>query len=313
MASTSTSTHNLTSYLRALVQAKQSTLCVSADVTSASEMLQLADTVGPSTVVFKTHADMHAGWDSDPERGTGAQLASLARHHRFLIFEDRKFADIGFTVQQQYTAGDYRICDWAHIVNAHVLPGPDMIRALALEAADWKEGHHHHHDRESAPSGEIANLAAGDPCKTPLRHIPEPPQDRALLLLAQMTSVGNLLDADYTAACVDMARQQLDFVMGFIALGPLNAEPDDDFMVMTPGCALSPEESLDGSEFAGGDALGQQYVTPQELMRRGCDVIIVGLGICNAADPAAKAEQYRLVAWKAYQERLGESGRSSLE
>ncbi|KAB2572367.1 Orotidine 5'-phosphate decarboxylase [Lasiodiplodia theobromae] len=297
MTSTSTTTHNLTTYLRSLVQAKQSTLCVSADVTSATEMLKLADTVGPSTVVFKTHADMHAGWNSDPERGTGAQLASLARRHRFLIFEDRKFADIGFTVQQQYTAGDYRICDWAHIVNAHVLPGPDMIRALALEAADWKDDHNREPQRRSGP---------GD-AKTPLHDIPEPPQDRALLLLAQMTSVGNLLDADYTAACVAMARQQLDFVMGFIALNPLNSEPDDDFVVMTPGCALSPEESLDGSEFAGGDPLGQQYVTPQELMRRGCDIIIVGLGICNAADPAAKAEQYRQVAWKAYQERLGKS------
>lgn len=297
MASTSTTTHNLTTYLRSLVQAKQSTLCVSADVTSATEMLKLADTVGPSTVVFKTHADMHAGWNSDPERGTGAQLASLARRHRFLIFEDRKFADIGFTVQQQYTAGDYRICDWAHIVNAHVLPGPDMIRALALEAAGWKDDHNREPQRRSGP---------GD-AKTPLHDIPEPPQDRALLLLAQMTSVGNLLDADYTAACVAMARQQLDFVMGFIALNPLNSEPDDDFVVMTPGCALSPEESLDGSEFAGGDPLGQQYVTPQVLMRRGCDIIIVGLGICNAADPAAKAEQYRQVAWKAYQERLGKS------
>ncbi|KAK0654241.1 Orotidine 5'-phosphate decarboxylase [Lasiodiplodia hormozganensis] len=306
MASTSTTTHNLTTYLRSLVQAKQSTLCVSADVTSAAEMLKLADTVGPSTVVFKTHADMHAGWDPDPTHGTGAQLASLARRHRFLIFEDRKFADIGFTVQQQYTAGDYRICDWAHIVNAHVLPGPDMIRALALEAADWKEDHHNREpQRRSGPD---------DPGKTPpLRDIPEPPQDRALLLLAQMTSVGNLLDADYTAACVAMARQQLDFVMGFIALNPLNSEPNDDFVVMTPGCALSPEESLDGSEFAGGDPLGQQYVTPQELMRRGCDIIIVGLGICNAADPAAKAEQYRQVAWKAYQERLGNPEKSSLK
>lgn len=309
MASTSTTTQNLTSYLRILVQAKQSTLCVSADVTSASEMLQLADTVGPSTVVFKTHADMHAGWDPDPERGTGAQLASLARRHRFLIFEDRKFADIGFTVQQQYSAGDYRIRDWAHVVNAHVLPGPDMIRALALEAADWKEDHH-----QSAPPIASSLPAVDRPGKTsPLRDIPEPPQDRALLLLAQMTSVGNLLDADYTAACVDMARQQLDFVMGFIALGPLNSEPDDDFVVMTPGCALSPEESLDGSEFAGGDPLGQQYVTPQELMRRGCDIIIVGLGICNAADPAMKAEQYRQVAWKAYQERLGNSQKSASE
>ncbi|KAF2143948.1 uncharacterized protein K452DRAFT_285989 [Aplosporella prunicola CBS 121167] len=282
----------ITQYLRTLIQAKKSTLCVSADVTSAAAMLSLADTVGPSIVVFKTHADMHTGWNADPEHGTGPQLAALARRHRFLIFEDRKFADIGFTVQQQYAAGDYRILDWAHIVNAHVLPGPDMIRALALEATKWKE------QQPALKSDETMPFA------TPYQNIAEPPNDRALLLLAQMTSAGNLLDASYTETCTTIARQQRDFVMGFIALGPLNWEPEDDFVVMTPGCALPLEESLDGSEFAGSDPLGQQYITPQELMLRGSDIIIVGTGICNAKDPAAKAEQYRRVAWEAYENRI---------
>ncbi|EOD47677.1 putative orotidine 5 -phosphate decarboxylase protein [Neofusicoccum parvum UCRNP2] len=282
-------THHLTRYLRTLILAKRSTLCVSADVTSAAEMLSLAHAVGPSIVVFKTHADIHAGWDADPQHGTGAQLAAIARRHRFLIFEDRKFADIGFTAQLQYAAGDYRIVEWAHITNAHVVSGPDMVRALSLTAAAWTE---------RQPEGD----AEREPC--PAVDIEPPPAERALLLLAQMSSADNLLDAKYTAACASIARRFQGFVMGFIALGPLDAAPGDDFVVMTPGCALPPHESLDQSEFPGGDALGQQYVTPQELMSRGCDVIIVGTGICNAADPVAKAEQYRKAAWDAYRERL---------
>lgn len=43
---------------------------------------------------------------------------------------------------------------------------------------------------------------------------------------------------------------------------------------------------------------------PQKLMRRGCDLVIMGMGICNAQDPAAKAEQYRKAAWDVYEERL---------
>jgi uridine monophosphate synthetase len=132
--------------------------------------------------------------------------------------------------------------------------------------------------------------------------IDEPPHERGLLLLAQMSSAGNFLDAQYTSNCVSIARKNQDFVMGFIALQPVS-DPEEPFIVMTPGCALSQKESLDGSEFPpGGDLLGQQYVHPRDLIRRGCDIIIVGTGICNAADPAAKAEQYRNVAWKAYEE-----------
>lgn len=343
------SSHPLTAYLFRLMTLKQSNLCFSADVSSAETLLHLAASLGPSIVVLKTHFDIVNDWDRRPRTGTGAQLAALARRHGFLIFEDRKFSDIGSTVQKQYTDGPGKIVEWAHITNAHILPGPGIVTALREVASQWREKKKcevktdisvgtprpesvdsDDEDEETPRVSEDHNLKAinagrkasivsittvsqsFEPADSPwslnsaqedevFPGIEEPPLERALLLLAQMSSADNLLDVEYTKACVDMARNYKDFVMGYIAQESLNTSPDDQFISMTPGCQLPPGEN--GG--ANGDGLGQQYNTPEKLIGKlGTDIVIVGRGILKAADPATEAERYREKAWEAYQERI---------
>jgi uridine monophosphate synthetase len=121
------------------MELKKSNLCLSTDVSTTNQLLNLADALGPSIVVLKTHYDLISNWDYNPTTGTGARLGRIARRHGFLIFEDRKFGDIGNTVQLQYTEGTAKIIEWSHITNVNMIPGKAMVDALAEAASRWKE------------------------------------------------------------------------------------------------------------------------------------------------------------------------------
>lgn len=123
-------TPQMTAYLLRLMAHKKSNLCVSADLSSTAQLLDLAEEIGDSIVMFKTHADIVSDWSDRSMRG----LVEIARRKKFLLFEDRKFGDIGNTVQSQYGAGVHRIATWAHLVNANLFPGPAIIEALKSTA-----------------------------------------------------------------------------------------------------------------------------------------------------------------------------------
>lgn len=242
--------HPLAKKLFNLMEAKKSSLCVAADLTTANSLLQLADQIGPSIAIFKTHIDIVE--DFTPQCITELQI--LAKKHNFILFEDRKFADIGNTVLHQYSGGIYHIADWAPIVNAHSLPGPGVVEGLKKVGA---------------------------------------PKNNGLLLLAEMSSKGQLADEAYTKATVEMAKDHSDFVIGFICQKRLTDDPK--FIHMTPGVKMAKAK----------DTLGQQYRTPEKvILEDQSDVIIVGRGITEAEDPSNEAEKYRQAGWEAYIKRM---------
>ncbi len=123
------------------------------------------------------------------------KLLQLKKKHDFILFEDRKFADIGSTVAKQYSKGIYEISRWSDIVTVHALPGDGILAGLK------------------------AQLGVGD--------------DRGCLLLAEMSSEGHLLSTRYQQSVISMAKRNMDFVVGFIAGKRVDEAPD--FLVFTPG------------------------------------------------------------------------------
>lgn len=232
-----------------LLDEKKTNLAVSADVTSAKKLLDIADELGPEICILKTHIDIIS--DFTPK--LTQQLSELAHKHNFLIFEDRKFADIGNTVKHQYEGGIYHIADWADLTNAHVLPGPGIIEGLAAVGRQ---------------------------------------KNRGLILLAEMSSDGHLMDIAYIQNTLKMAEKYADFVIGFITQHTVSANPH--WINITPGVKLE----------AGSDLLGQKYVTPEKaILEHGSDIIIVGRGIIASSDPLPEAKKYRKHGWNAYLKR----------
>ncbi len=233
-----------------IMDQKKSNLFLSADFTSQKEVLQIADQLGPHIAGVKTHVDIL----NDFTPSFSKELQKLSIKHSFVIFEDRKFADIGNTVKKQFGEGIFRICDWADIINAHILPGPGIIEGL--------------------------------------KEIGEP-RDKALLLLAQMSSQNALISPEYTQKCIDYAKQYKDFVIGFISLQKLS--PDPAFIHFTPGVKFLSDH----------DTLGQKYRSLEEILEKNqSDIIIVGRDILQAKDPLQKAQLYHKEAWHAYEKRF---------
>ena len=236
---------------------KQSLVCLAADRSTMAELNQLIDEVGPFLAALKTHVDLVDDWT--PE--AWSTFCSKASAADLLIFEDRKFADIG-SISRKQMSGVYGIRSWADLVTAHLISGPDVVDGLQ---AGWSD--------------------VG--------------RQGGVLLLAQMSSRGNLLDPSYTAKVVSLGKTHSG-VFGFIGNGSrpdelklLRQAVGDGKLIWTPGVNLA----------VGDGEMGQRYGNPREAVLAGSDCIIVGSGIHKAANPAQQAKAYAEASWNALVER----------
>ena len=236
---------------------KETLICFAADLQTVDAVRKTVESIGPYIACLKLHVDIVEDWTSQG----WVDVCDLARELDVLIWEDRKFADIG-RVSRQQMGGVVDIRSWADIVTAHLISGPDIVDGLLN---GWND--------------------VG--------------RDGGILLLAQMSSRGNLLLPNYTKKVVEQGRE-MDGVMGFIGNG---SNPDDvkslrelvgeGKMIWTPGINLN----------TGDGVAGQQYGHPREAVLAGADCLIVGSEIHKSNNPIEAAKEYARVSWDALLDR----------
>ena len=244
------SSNKLTSKIFAVIARKKSNLCLAADFDNTDQVLALADCAGPHIAILKLHADILTDFSHEFVR----RLQSLAQRHDFILFEDRKFADIGNTVKLQYARGMHRIQDWAELVTCHVTPGDGVVRGLR------------------------AGLSGAG--------------DRGCVLVAEMSSAGNLLKQDAVQSACSSAETHRDFVVGFVCQNRITCDPT--LIHMTPGVAFE----------SGSDSLGQQYLSPEQAIENGADVVIIGRAVTADKDREAQVQAVIQLKERAFQSYL---------
>ena len=236
---------------------KKSLVCLAADMESISDLIELITEVGPYIAALKTHVDMVKDFNRDDWK----KLTELATSLDLLLFEDRKFADIG-KISQNQMAGIYDIRSWADIVTAHRISGPDIVDGIA---AGW---------------ADVERIGG-------------------ILLLAQMSSRGNLLSPNYTRNTIETGKGS-PHVIGYIGNGSSTEEiiqlrslVGEGQMIWTPGINLD----------SGAGKMGQRYGNPRDSITSGADIIIVGSGIHGQSDRVTAAKAYADASWEAILER----------
>ncbi len=118
--------HPIGKKLVELALKKQSNLIASADLITSAEVLRFASDVSDHIVALKLHSDIIQDFSDDLIK----DLKALAKEKEFLLFEDRKFGDIGNTQELQFKKSIYKIADWADLVTVHPIGGADSLKVF---------------------------------------------------------------------------------------------------------------------------------------------------------------------------------------
>lgn len=117
--------------LREIIKKKNSKICLAADVSSLNELYKIIDELGEYICILKIHYDIITDFTNDIG-STINKLNDYKKRYNFLIWEDRKFADIGMVMCRQITN---HIIKWADIISVHPISGIESLQVIPEDIA----------------------------------------------------------------------------------------------------------------------------------------------------------------------------------
>lgn len=122
----------------------------------------------------------------------------------------------------------------------------------------------------------------------PIKQFNEIKNNRqGILLIAEMSNKNNLLDSNYKQKTLNLAISNKNSVTGFICQKKIDK---DDFIYCIPGVNRKVK----------GDNKDQKYITPEQAINNGADIIIVGRGIISSTDMLNESLIYKNICWDLY-------------
>jgi len=111
--------------LKEISNLKKSNLCFAADIENPTKLFNILDKIGEYIVICKIHYDIINidNYEGDFKK----ELINLSIKHNFLIMEDRKFVDISYIVNKQYS----QFRNWVDLVTVHSSVSTEVISKLS--------------------------------------------------------------------------------------------------------------------------------------------------------------------------------------
>lgn len=111
--------------LQEIIKIKKTNICLAADVDTVQDLCNLIESVGNYICILKLHHDVISDW-TEKQTYIVSQLNRYKKDYNFLIWDDRKYADIGYIMAKQV-----RLNSWSDIVSIHPIVGFDSVSCIS--------------------------------------------------------------------------------------------------------------------------------------------------------------------------------------
>ena len=110
--------------IKKIMNDKNTKVCLAADLDNMSSVFSLIEEVGDKICILKLHYDIIHDFFND---GNIRKLKQYKQKYNFLVWEDSKFADIGYIMQKKITT---HISSWADLISVHPIGGIKSVTCL---------------------------------------------------------------------------------------------------------------------------------------------------------------------------------------